>query len=115
MSETFDRVQAACRTIQTAETQPALEDLARAAKLSASYFHRQFKAATGLTPKGYAAAHRASRVREELAMLRAGKLPIAQFVPPGAPGSHKMKGMDRVRNVIRKSASLKPVLAKMED
>ncbi len=50
-----------------------------------------------------------------LKMLRAGKLPVAQMVPPGVPGSHKMKGMDRVRNVIRKSASLKPKIAKVED
>ena len=42
-----------------------------------------------------------------IAMMRAGKLPFAQMVPPGMPGSHKMHGMDRVRNVIRKSASLK--------
>jgi succinate dehydrogenase / fumarate reductase iron-sulfur subunit len=39
---------------------------------------------------------------------RAGKMPIAQVVPPGLPGSHKMSGMDRVRNVIRKAQSLKP-------
>ena len=43
-----------------------------------------------------------------LKMLRVGKLPIAQSIPPGLPGSHKMRGMDRVRNVIRKSAALKP-------
>jgi len=43
-----------------------------------------------------------------LKMARAGKLPLRQMVPPGAPGSHKMKGMDRVRNVIKKAASLKP-------
>jgi AraC family transcriptional regulator of adaptative response/methylated-DNA-[protein]-cysteine methyltransferase len=57
----------ACRRIEAAETPPALDDLAQAAGLSPSYFHRQFKAATGLTPKGYAAAHRAGRVREALA------------------------------------------------
>src|SRR6202011_2758355 len=34
--------------------------------LSPSYFHRMFKAATGLTPKGYAAANRANKVRESL-------------------------------------------------
>jgi succinate dehydrogenase / fumarate reductase iron-sulfur subunit len=49
-----------------------------------------------------------------LGMLRAGKLPIAQMVPPGFPGSHKMRGMDRVRNVIRKSASLKPRKAEVK-
>jgi succinate dehydrogenase / fumarate reductase iron-sulfur subunit len=50
-----------------------------------------------------------------LKMLRAGKLPLSQMVPPGMPGSHKMKGMDRVRNVIRKSASLKAEKAKVTD
>jgi len=42
-----------------------------------------------------------------LKMLRVGKLPLSQMVPPGFPGSHKMSGMDRVRNVIRKSSSLR--------
>ncbi len=42
-----------------------------------------------------------------LKMARAGKLPFSQMIPPGMPGSHKMHGMDRVRNVIRKSSSLK--------
>jgi succinate dehydrogenase / fumarate reductase iron-sulfur subunit len=48
-----------------------------------------------------------------LRMLRVGKLPLSQAVPPGFPGSHKMHGMDRVRNVIRKSASLKPKKAEV--
>jgi hypothetical protein len=43
-----------------------------------------------------------------LKMLRVGKLPVSQAIPPGFPGSHKIRGMDRVKNVIRKSASLKP-------
>ena len=43
-----------------------------------------------------------------LKMLRAGKLPLDQVIPPGMPGSHKIKGMDRVRNLIRKSDRLKP-------
>jgi len=43
-----------------------------------------------------------------LRMLRAGKLPIAQAVPPGVPGSHKIEGMERVRALVRKSGSLKP-------
>jgi AraC family transcriptional regulator of adaptative response/methylated-DNA-[protein]-cysteine methyltransferase len=35
--------------------------------MSPCHFHRLFKAATGLTPRAWAAAHRAKRVREELA------------------------------------------------
>ncbi len=50
-----------------------------------------------------------------LKMLRAGKLPLSQVVPPGMPGSHKMKGMDRVRNVVRKSASLKPAAPQIKE
>jgi len=56
----------ACRLIEQSETPPALTDLAQAVGLSASHFHRMFKAATGLTPKEYGAAQRAGRVRNEL-------------------------------------------------
>ena len=56
----------ACRTIEAAEEMPSLERLAEQAGLSSFYFHRVFKAVTGLTPKDYAAAHRGRRMREEL-------------------------------------------------
>jgi len=61
----------ACRRIEQAEQAPSLEELAQAAGLSPWHFHRVFKAATGLTPKGYALAHRGERVRRELARGRA--------------------------------------------
>ncbi|WP_044558450.1 bifunctional DNA-binding transcriptional regulator/O6-methylguanine-DNA methyltransferase Ada [Azospirillum sp. B4] len=57
----------ACRAIETAEEAPGLEELAGQAGLSPYHFHRVFKAVTGLTPKAYATAHRARRVRDELA------------------------------------------------
>ncbi|QGY01904.1 bifunctional DNA-binding transcriptional regulator/O6-methylguanine-DNA methyltransferase Ada [Methylobacterium mesophilicum SR1.6/6] len=57
----------ACRLIEDGETAPSLTELAAKLGLSPGYFHRMFKAQTGLTPKGYAAAHRAKRVREALA------------------------------------------------
>ncbi|WP_166219265.1 bifunctional DNA-binding transcriptional regulator/O6-methylguanine-DNA methyltransferase Ada [Pseudomonas atagonensis] len=57
----------ACRQIESADTFPSLNELAQTAGLSSFHFHRVFKAATGLTPKGYAAAHRSRRVRECLA------------------------------------------------
>lgn len=57
----------ACRQIAEAETPPSLAALADAAGLSPSRFHRRFKAATGITPKQYAVAHRARRLRERLA------------------------------------------------
>lgn len=62
-----ERIAAVCRLIENAEVPPALETMARHAGLSASHFHRLFKAATGVTPRQYAAAHRAARVRTALA------------------------------------------------
>ncbi|WP_210345527.1 bifunctional DNA-binding transcriptional regulator/O6-methylguanine-DNA methyltransferase Ada [Bradyrhizobium sp. CCBAU 53421] len=56
----------ACRLVEEREEEPSLEELADAVCLSPSYFHRMFKAATGLTPKAYAAAFRARKVRENL-------------------------------------------------
>ncbi len=55
-----------CRLIEAADEAPTLGDLARKAGMSAYHFHRVFKAATGLTPKQYASAHRAARIRAEL-------------------------------------------------
>jgi len=55
-----------CRFIENAERMPTLEELARRAGLSAFHLHRVFKEITGLTPKAYAAAHRAKRIRREL-------------------------------------------------
>lgn len=57
----------ACRRIEEAEEPPTLDQLADAAGVSPYHFHRLFKAATGVTPKAYGAAHRARRVRAELA------------------------------------------------
>jgi AraC family transcriptional regulator of adaptative response/methylated-DNA-[protein]-cysteine methyltransferase len=60
------KVAQACRLIETADEAPNLDDLAAAVGLSPYHFHRIFKQALGLTPKAYAAAHRAKRVREGL-------------------------------------------------
>ena len=57
----------ACRIIEESEEEPSLEELAKAVGRSPSYFHRTFKAATGVTPKEYAAANRAAKVRHGLA------------------------------------------------
>jgi len=56
----------ACRIIADSEEEPGLEDLAAAVGLSPSHLHRLFKAHTGLTPKAYAAARGAGKVRESL-------------------------------------------------
>ncbi len=60
-------VTAACRAIAAADEVPSLDDLAATVGMSRHHFHRVFKAQTGLTPRGYAAAHRTDRVRRELA------------------------------------------------
>ncbi len=56
----------ACRHIEQADTPPTLNTLAAQAGLSSFHFHRVFKAVTGLTPKGYASAHRSRKVRAGL-------------------------------------------------
>ncbi|MBA2928788.1 bifunctional DNA-binding transcriptional regulator/O6-methylguanine-DNA methyltransferase Ada [Pseudomonas sp. CCUG 57209] len=60
------RVADACRHIEQAEIPPNLNTLATLAGLSPFHFHRIFKAVTGLTPKGYASAHRSQKVRNGL-------------------------------------------------
>jgi AraC family transcriptional regulator of adaptative response/methylated-DNA-[protein]-cysteine methyltransferase len=57
----------ACRLIEEAEEIPDLDALAVVAGMSRFHFHRVFKRVTGLTPKAYATAQRAHRMREELA------------------------------------------------
>lgn len=61
-----ERIAHACRLIEQAPESPPLAELAKTAGLSPYYFHRVFKAMTGVTPKAYAAAHRANRMRDEL-------------------------------------------------
>jgi AraC family transcriptional regulator of adaptative response/methylated-DNA-[protein]-cysteine methyltransferase len=60
------QVAALCRLIEGSDQVPTLDELASHAGLSAFHVHRMFKAVTGVTPKAYAAAHRARRVRGEL-------------------------------------------------
>ena len=59
-------VASTCRFIAEAEEAPDLETLARRAGMSRYYFHRIFKAVTGVTPHGYVVATRSQRVREQL-------------------------------------------------
>ncbi|WP_285428196.1 bifunctional DNA-binding transcriptional regulator/O6-methylguanine-DNA methyltransferase Ada [Pseudomonas sp. lyk4-R2A-8] len=56
----------ACRLIEQSVAPPSLATLAAQCGLSPYHFHRVFKAVTGLTPKGYATAHRSRKVRNGL-------------------------------------------------
>jgi len=56
----------ACRLIEASETSPNLDQLAAQIGLSPFHFQRLFKAEIGLTPKAYASAYRARKLREEL-------------------------------------------------
>jgi AraC family transcriptional regulator, regulatory protein of adaptative response / methylated-DNA-[protein]-cysteine methyltransferase len=60
----------ACRLIDNAHELPSLQALATRVGMSAFHFHRIFKKATGLTPKAYATASRAQRVRTKLLQTR---------------------------------------------
>jgi AraC family transcriptional regulator, regulatory protein of adaptative response / methylated-DNA-[protein]-cysteine methyltransferase len=59
-------VEKACRLIEAADAPLSLDELAAAVGVSRYHFHRVFKACTGVTPKAYADARRADRVRNEL-------------------------------------------------
>ncbi|NMG75561.1 bifunctional DNA-binding transcriptional regulator/O6-methylguanine-DNA methyltransferase Ada [Aromatoleum diolicum] len=56
-----------CRFIDVSDELPTLAALAQRAGLSSYHLHRVFKAVTGVTPRAYARAQRAQRVRDGLA------------------------------------------------
>jgi len=60
------KIAAACRTFTESDVEPSLASIAHDAGMSPSHFHRLFKKVTGLTPKAYAHAKRAERVRHQL-------------------------------------------------
>lgn len=60
----------ACRILTEAEETPSLGDLARRFGYSPSHFQRMFKSITGMTPRAYAAADRAARMRQMLETTR---------------------------------------------
>jgi AraC family transcriptional regulator of adaptative response/methylated-DNA-[protein]-cysteine methyltransferase len=66
IEEYVAKVAAACRSLETTEISPSLDFLAKAAAMSKFHFHRVFTKIVGLTPKAYAKAHRAERMRAEL-------------------------------------------------
>jgi len=91
----------ACRIIESSRTSLTLAQLARRLHVSKYHFHRLFKRFTGLTPRGYATAHRTRRVRGELsgggtitaAILEAGFGSSGRFYER----SHEILGMTPTR------------------
>lgn len=59
-------VERACRRIESAETQPALADLAAEAEMSPGHFQRLFCAHAGVSPKRYGMAIRRARLHRSL-------------------------------------------------
>ena len=59
-------IEAACRQIAASEQEPTLAELADAAGLSPSHFHRLFRAVVGVTPKHYARTARAAALRHKV-------------------------------------------------
>ncbi|MEB3901289.1 bifunctional DNA-binding transcriptional regulator/O6-methylguanine-DNA methyltransferase Ada [Pseudomonas putida] len=66
MMRRTELVARACRLIEASETPPHLDQLGAQLAVSPFHLHRVFKAETGLTPKAYASAYRARRLRERL-------------------------------------------------
>lgn len=62
-----DKIIQACRLLDSNDSPPGLAELAALSGLSKDYFQRVFKRIIGLTPKAYAQARRAQRLREQLA------------------------------------------------
>lgn len=99
-------VEKACRFIEHSEEEPTLEKLAEAIGRSPSYFHRVFKATTGLTPKEYAVGHRAKKVRQGLAsghtvteaMYGAGFNSSGRFYEVDGDAGHDTLTISRRRN-----------------
>ncbi|WP_406820856.1 bifunctional DNA-binding transcriptional regulator/O6-methylguanine-DNA methyltransferase Ada [Pseudomonas sp. KnCO4] len=56
----------ACRLIEACDPAPSLDQLSAELAISPFHLHRLFKAETGLTPKAYATAFRARRLRAHL-------------------------------------------------
>lgn len=64
--EKTQAIQHACALIERSKVPLSLEELSAAVDYSPAHFHRLFTQVVGVTPKAYAATHRANRVRCEL-------------------------------------------------
>jgi AraC family transcriptional regulator of adaptative response/methylated-DNA-[protein]-cysteine methyltransferase len=119
----------ACRLIESSETAPTLAHLARAVGMSPFHFQRVFTAATGLSPKAYALAHRAKKVRAALprsttvtsAIYRAGYNSNARFYANSAktlgmtPKNFRKGGTDTTIRFAVGECSLGSILVAASD
>jgi AraC family transcriptional regulator of adaptative response/methylated-DNA-[protein]-cysteine methyltransferase len=91
----------ACRLIDAQDEAPDLDAVARAVGMSRFHFQRVFKMHAGVTPRAYAAARRAARVRAALAQEGSvtAALYAAGFNSPSRfyAGSEAMLGMAPAR------------------
>jgi AraC family transcriptional regulator of adaptative response/methylated-DNA-[protein]-cysteine methyltransferase len=122
-------VEQACRLIEASDEPISLDDLAAAVELSPAHFHRLFKAQTGLTPKAYAGAHRARKVRETLAagsrvtdaIYEAGFNSSGRFYEQSSamlgmtPGRYRSGGADEVLHFAVAQCSLGAILVASSD
>lgn len=83
-----------CRHLAAADARVTLEELAERARMSPFHFHKTFKAETGLTPKAYAAAARAQKLREELNAT--GSVTEAIYAAGFGSSSRFYEGADRM-------------------
>lgn len=128
-SEPHAGIVAACRVIEAAAELPNLDQLAQTAGLSRFHFHRLFKAATGLTPKAYASAHRGARVRAALtagstvtdAIYAAGYNSNARFYSDApqllgmTPSAYRAGGLDAAIRFAIGECSLGSILVAATD
>ncbi len=119
----------ACRIIETSENPPALAHLARTVGMSPFHFQRVFTAATGLSPKAYAAAHRAKKIRAALprtssvtrAIYQAGYNSNARFYANSnqtlgmTPGNFRRGGADTIIRFALGQCSLGAILVAASD
>lgn len=101
VAEHAAKIAVACRYIEQADRAPSLRRLAAEAGISPYHFHRVFKSLIGLTPKAYADACRARRLRGQLtadtsvtdAILAAGYASTGRFYA----GAEAVLGMTPAR------------------
>ncbi|WP_442109078.1 bifunctional DNA-binding transcriptional regulator/O6-methylguanine-DNA methyltransferase Ada [Pseudomonas sp. NUPR-001] len=123
------QVTRACQLIVQAESAPSLNQLAEQLNMSPYHLHRVFKAITGVTPKAYASAHRASKVRTQLhsagsitdALYQAGFNSNSRFYESSnarlgmTPGSYRAGGANTTIRFAIGQCSLGAILVAQSD